>query len=73
MCEAAYVTAEKGYVKVFVKRPDCIETARSTFTWKGSGGQMPVLVVRWKEGDLDLSEYTDRNGRIDWTMCKVKI
>lgn len=73
MYEASWVTAEKGYIKVFVKKPVWVETARNVFEWKGSGGQYPVLIIRFRDGDLDLEEYTDKYGHIDWSACRVQI
>lgn len=71
--EASWVTAEKGLVKVFVKKPIWKETARNVYEWVGSGGQYPILTAKYREGDLDLEEYRDRNGKIDWSACRVKI
>lgn len=73
MYEAGWVTAQKDFIKVFVKKPVYRETARNVYEWCGSGGQYPVLTVRYREGDLDLEEYRDRSGKIDWSACRVQI
>jgi hypothetical protein len=71
--EAGWVTAERGLIKVFIKKPVWKETARNVYSWVGSGGQYPVLTAKFKEGDLDLEEYKDRFGKIDWSACRVQI
>jgi hypothetical protein len=65
--EASWVVAEKGLIKVFVKKPVWKDE------WVGGGGQYPILTAKFRDGDLDLDEYKDRFGKIDWSACRVQI
>lgn len=71
--EANWVVAQKGVIKVFVKKPVWKETKHNVYEWVGGGGQLPILTAKFREGDLDLEEYKDRFGKIDWSACRVQI
>ena len=71
--EASWVVAEKGLIKVFVKKPVWKETEHNIHKWVGAGGQYPILTAKFRDGDLDLDEYKDRFGKIDWSACRVQI
>ena len=73
MCEAGWVCADRSNVYVFIKKPVFVENSRGIPHWEGAGGNYPILITRYKEGDLDLDEYKDEDGEIDWSACKVRI
>jgi len=73
MSEAGWVCADKENVYMFVRRPVFVEEGKTSFRWEGACGNKPVLITRYNPGDLDLSEFTDEDGDIDWSACRVKL
>lgn len=74
MCEAAWVCADSRYIKVFMRMPVLVQTGRRIYEWQDKDGRVPVLVMQYDpRRDLDLEEYRDESGEIEWQMAKVRI
>lgn len=74
MVEAAWVCADSRNIKVFMRQPVLVRTGRGIYEWEDKGGSSPVLVMKYDPSrDLDLSEYRDDDGEIEWQMAKVRI
>lgn len=74
MCEAAWVCADSRNIKVFMRQPVLERTGRGIYEWNDRSGASPVLVMKYDPSrDLDLEEYRDEDGEIEWQMAKVRI
>lgn len=66
--EAGFICADSKYVYLYKRKPSLERVTRKTLRWVGAGGQLPLLIMRLPSYFLDLEEYKDKSGVVDYTL-----